>query len=546
MAAPLITVGSYQAINTGTGTTGTLNVPVSASGNDRLVLVTFTAKDNASPAAVPNLVNFDPTGVNLNIGTGVTEQGARQLAIESTFSSQCSLWMIKEADLPSSAGTYAIDVGADLGPQYGFWEAWEVTGASQLIDAITEISDTADVSAGVDFSSSVTTLAVDSLVIDIWSTSHSSAPTYSVNQNQLGTQSQTNGGTVISWINKAVVGSQVMTENSSTFHQRRAGKVISIAPVSGVAPLDVNLNVTAGDSLVSANIGIEEDVSVSVVAQDSTVSISVSEDQAVTVSVVLEDSISSSQVTQVNDASLTQTLADSIVSIIASEVQAIVLELVLGDSITSAQSGTEQKVNLGVILDDSVSSIQSSTNQDVNLIQSLEDSIVAMQASGTLVSNVNLDLVLGDSTTSIISDIEIDLNLNKVLDDSVSNIIVSQSSSVVVGLQLEGSTTAIQAEQINNANIAIQAQDSVTNIVATVDSSGTVVLDTTLGDSIVAMLTGTEQKLNLSVQIEDSNVLISVSGVILSGGSFTKVIEGHSVFTKTIEGHDVFIKEVLA
>ncbi len=235
MVAPVITAASVITANAGTSTTTTLAVPLSAPGNDRILVLVNLIKDNSATAALVSTITVDSAGVNRTIGSGVTLQGTFQLAQEGAFSSQCGVYFCIEADLPVSAGTYNVDTVMDSAPQYNMWLAFEVTGCpKQAYDAIVQNLSTADVGAGTPFSDSITPVDDDCLIVDFWATSHSAAPTYTTSQTLLATVSNTNGAFIASQFTQVgAAAAKTMTEQSSTLHQRRAWNLISF---SGVPP----------------------------------------------------------------------------------------------------------------------------------------------------------------------------------------------------------------------------------------------------------------------------------------------------------------------
>lgn len=235
MVAPVITPASIVTLNGGTNPNGTMAIPISAAGNGRLVLIGCKVKDNSATAADVSSITFDATGVNRTIGSGVTLQGSRQLAQESTFSSQSIVYFVLDSDLPSLAGTYTIDVIEDSATQHNMWTALEVTGCfKQEYDNLVQNIDLTDVSAGVSFAAAITPNDPDCLIIDLWATSHSASPTFTTSQTLVSTVSNTNGAFVCSQFTQVGAATlKVMTETSSTLHQRRAYSVFSF---SGVAP----------------------------------------------------------------------------------------------------------------------------------------------------------------------------------------------------------------------------------------------------------------------------------------------------------------------
>jgi len=235
MAAPVITGASVITLNGGGTTTGTMAVPLSASGNTRILVIVNQVKDNSATAALVSTITVDSAGVNRTIGAGVTLQGTFQIAQETSFSSQCGVYFCLEADLPTSAATYNVDIAMDSATQYNMWFCFELTGCpKQAYDAIVQNLSIANVSAATPFSDSITPVDDDCLIVDMWATSHSASPTYTTSQTLLATVSNTNGAFIASQFTQVgAAAAKTMTEQSSTLHQRRAWNLISF---SGVAP----------------------------------------------------------------------------------------------------------------------------------------------------------------------------------------------------------------------------------------------------------------------------------------------------------------------
>ena len=235
MAAPVVNTASVVQSPNAAGTSITLNIPISAAGNDRLVFIAGVSKDNSTTVNVLSSMVFDSAGVNLSVGSGITQVTARQIAQEGQYSSQSDVYVIKEADLPASAGTYAIDITMDGAMQYLYWIAFEVTGANQTLDATATYTNTVDVSAGGSYSTSITTTVADCLVLDFWGQSDSSIPTITplTGQTQIGSNFRnTNGGGNCSYKVQATAGSVTMGQTTSTLSQRQAGILVSVAPAS--------------------------------------------------------------------------------------------------------------------------------------------------------------------------------------------------------------------------------------------------------------------------------------------------------------------------
>ncbi len=241
MVAPVITPASVIVLNGFGTTTGTLAVPLSVSGSKRVLVIVCLVKDNSATAADVSTITVDSAGVNRTIGAGVTLQGSRQLAQEGSFSSQCVVYFCLEADLPTSAGTYNVDIAMDSAAQYNMWLCFEVTGCpKQAYDAIVQNLSTADVSAGTPFSDSITPVDDDCLIVDMWSTSHSAQPTYTTSQTFLAQALNTNGAFIASQFTQVgAATAKTMTEQSSTLHQRRAWNLLSFSGVSPGGPTGI-------------------------------------------------------------------------------------------------------------------------------------------------------------------------------------------------------------------------------------------------------------------------------------------------------------------
>lgn len=235
MAAPTIAAASIVTINNGGNTTGSASPTLKASGNDRILVIAIVPKDNSATAAVPSAIVVDSAGVNATLANGkIVQQGSLQIAQEGNFSSTVDVYFCLEANLPTSAGAYAVNVTLDSSPQYNMAHIWEVAGCpKQAYDAIVQNLSTADVSANIAFSDSITPSDDDCLIIDVWSTSHSNAPTYTSTESQMAAVSNAFGGSVTSQFTQVgAAAAKSMQQSSSTFHQRRAWTLLSF---SGVA-----------------------------------------------------------------------------------------------------------------------------------------------------------------------------------------------------------------------------------------------------------------------------------------------------------------------
>lgn len=234
MAAPTIAAASIVTASGTASTTASLSPTLSAAGNDRILVICFVPKDNSATAAAPSAVVVDSAGVNATLANGkVVHQGTLQLAQEGNFSSTVDVYFCLEANLPTSAGVYVVDTTLDSAPQNHMIQVYEVAGCpDQVYDAISQGIDLANVSANVAFSASITPTVDNCLIVDCWSTSHSSAPTFTSTEAQMATTSATNDGSVTSQFTQTTAAAKSMQESSSTFHQRRAWTLLSF---SGVA-----------------------------------------------------------------------------------------------------------------------------------------------------------------------------------------------------------------------------------------------------------------------------------------------------------------------
>ena len=135
MVAPTVNSASVSQDGTGTNATiPTINITIPAP-NDNLLCIFVVPKDNSSTASAVSTITFDATGTNLTIGSGITLQGSRQLAQEGNYSSQCSFYLIKQADLPG-AGTYTLDIVMDSAMQYSFVGAFIEIGRASCRDRV--------------------------------------------------------------------------------------------------------------------------------------------------------------------------------------------------------------------------------------------------------------------------------------------------------------------------------------------------------------------------------------------------------------------------
>ena len=241
MAAPTLVTGSVTTVNSDASTSDTLSAVTLSSSSDRILVIACCSKDSSSTAAAVSSVTFDPLGTPLTIGSGITLQGTAQLEQEGSYSSQLSLYFILEADLPA-AGDYDIDVVMTNSCQTNMWVAFEVNGADQAYDAITQGGTTTNLSSGTPDSYSVTTTEADCLVVDIWAVSGTSesAITFTSTETQVTALDGDASGAVVSQADVATASSKSMEQESNTSWSRYCWNVISFAPAAvaaAVAPL---------------------------------------------------------------------------------------------------------------------------------------------------------------------------------------------------------------------------------------------------------------------------------------------------------------------
>jgi len=232
MAAPTITSASVTKGAFGSAATGTISsVTLSASGNDRILVISFNSKDNAGTAAIVSSITFDSAGVNRTIGSGITQQGSTQTAVEGSFATMHGLYFILEADLPASAGNYDIDIVLDSVVQYNMWTVYEITGCPQQVyDALTQSTDTADVAANTNWSASLTPTVNDCLIVDNYALSHSNSGTYSNGQTSVAEEtSYLYGGSICTQFTQTTAASKTFTEQYTQLTHRRSWSIYSFS-----------------------------------------------------------------------------------------------------------------------------------------------------------------------------------------------------------------------------------------------------------------------------------------------------------------------------
>jgi len=257
MAAPTITSASAQKGNFGGGTTGTLTGKVSA-GSDRILVISFNSKDNAGTPATVTSITFDSTGVNRTIGSGITQQGTTQEAIEGSFATMQGLYFILDADLPVSAGSYNIDIVLDSAVQYNMWTAYEITGCpKQAYDAILQSTDTADVAANTNWLTSLTPVDNDCLIVDNYALSHSNSGTYSNGQTLVIAETgNLYGGSICTEFTQVgSPASKSFTEQYTQLTHRRSWSIYSFSGLSSGTNITTNvhaLTITENKATINA------------------------------------------------------------------------------------------------------------------------------------------------------------------------------------------------------------------------------------------------------------------------------------------------------
>lgn len=230
MAAPVITLGSIVPSSNGTTAAETLNIPISAAGNNRIVVIACLRKDSNGAGGVVSSITFDSAGVNRTIGAGVTRQGLEQLAIEGSYSSLCDVYFILEADLPAAAGTYAIDTVLAAGVAANAWGAFEVTDVTaQAYADISQIADINDVGANTQMSQSLAVTNADSLVVSLVSISISGTYPATSTDSILLDESFSNGNALITYATPVAVSTKTFGHTIAQVSQRRAWTVLSFA-----------------------------------------------------------------------------------------------------------------------------------------------------------------------------------------------------------------------------------------------------------------------------------------------------------------------------
>jgi len=241
MPAPAITPGSIVTVSDATGiSSAQLNIQISAAGNDRLVVIANLSKDNTAGGTDLDTASivFDAAGVNLSIGAGISRIALSKTDLtEDPYHSISDVYIIKEADLPSAAGTYTLDVATNAACQDFMWVAFELTGANQTPDMLLQNSvDFTDLTYA---SRTVTTVNADSLVVDFWgmgTTGSQNFGTADTGQTEIANLAPGNFGTALSSHQSvASVGNVTFgwTAPSGYSWSRHAVTVVAFPPPSG-------------------------------------------------------------------------------------------------------------------------------------------------------------------------------------------------------------------------------------------------------------------------------------------------------------------------
>lgn len=232
MAAPTITSGSvttFANINA-----ADFSITISAQQSGRVLVLCNLAKDDTTTVSLISALAFDSAGVNATLSGGeIVEQGSTQIAQEGTRSSQCGIYFIKDADLPTSSGSYLFEPTFDSDIDGYQWVCFEILGCpDEAYDNIVQNVNLADVSGGVAFSDSITPTVNDCLIVDVWAISTSFSPTITSTETQVAAVALQNAGGVVSQFTQVTAASKAMEENSDQLSQRRAWTLLSF---SGVA-----------------------------------------------------------------------------------------------------------------------------------------------------------------------------------------------------------------------------------------------------------------------------------------------------------------------
>jgi len=215
------------------------SITISAAQAGRVLVLCNLAKDDTTVVSLISSLAFDTAGVNATLAGGaIALQGTTQIAQEGIRSSQCSVYFIKDADLPSTAGTYTFEPTFDSDVDKYLWICFEITGCpDEAYNTIVQNTSVADVASGVKFSDSITPTIDNCLIIDVWATSHTDQPVFTSTETQVGSALQNNGAGVVSQFKQGTAVAKTMEQESSTLHQRRAWTLLSFSPRASVGTL---------------------------------------------------------------------------------------------------------------------------------------------------------------------------------------------------------------------------------------------------------------------------------------------------------------------
>lgn len=245
---PTIT-NSVQVSIAATGPTISLpNITIVAAATGRKVRIACLDKYTVSPMGTVSEIVFDAAGVNAKLSTGqIVLVGAKQSAAEGIYGNVCEVYEILDANLPALAGSYTVDTTITVTPNYHHWVCHDLAGAADAHGALVGVSDIADVLAGVAFSYNITTLAANSLVVDYFALSHSSAPILTLpTPPHLTVEFMAHaGGSGICAKTEVNTASLLSVSHTvSTLHQRRAGMLTEVKSLGGGGTYNITGNIS--------------------------------------------------------------------------------------------------------------------------------------------------------------------------------------------------------------------------------------------------------------------------------------------------------------
>lgn len=230
MAAPVITLSSFVQSSLGGTSAETLNVPLSAAGNDRVLVIACLRKGSNGGTELVSSITVDSTGVNRTIGAGVTQQGSYQLAVEGSYSSLCDTYFVLEADLPTAAGTYAVDTLLAATASGNAWGAFEITGVTaQAYTDIIQSASIVDIGANANMSQSISVTKADSLAIGLVAISISGTYPATSSDTVLMDASFSNGNALITYSTPTPISTKTFTHTINQNSQRRAWTVLTFS-----------------------------------------------------------------------------------------------------------------------------------------------------------------------------------------------------------------------------------------------------------------------------------------------------------------------------